>query len=67
MPAKKKAANALQALEDQLKAEGLDYDVLEYSNAYIDILWKDDLGVRHKREFRPDGSEIERDEYGREK
>lgn len=57
----------LQLAEAELKEQGLDYEVFEYSHAYADLLWKDSEGIRHKREFRPDGSEILRDNYGREK
>lgn len=50
----------------ELKAAGLEAVVHEYSHAYVDVNWKDAEGTRHKREFRPDGSELLRDYQGKE-
>ena len=52
---------------DTLKKEGLveneDFNLHEYSHAYIDIRF---ITNRDPIEFRPDGSLIERDPYGKE-
>lgn len=56
----------LQRLEADLRNAGIDYDVLEYSHAYVDILYRDENGDRVKREFKPDGAELLRDEFDRE-
>lgn len=57
---------ALQAFEEALRKRGLEYDLLEYSHAFVDVLFKDEEGVRQKVEFKPDGSELVRNEYGAE-
>lgn len=64
--AKKSDLTDLQRCEDELKAAGLEYDLLEYRHAYIDVLYRDENGERLKREFKPDGSELHRDAYGAE-
>lgn len=51
---------------DGLKADGYEANILEYRHAYVDVTWKDEEGTTHKREFRPDGSEILRDYQGKE-
>lgn len=57
----------LQKAEFELKAQGIEYEVFEYPHAYLDLLWRDpDTGEKLKREFRPDGSELLRDETGKE-
>ena len=56
----------LQKLETELNGQGVAYSVLEYPHGYFDVTFKDENGDRVKREFRPDGSELLRDEYGKE-
>lgn len=56
----------LQKWEGVLKAKGLDFDLFEYSHAYVDINYVDEDGAKQKLEFRPDGSELKRDAYGAE-
>jgi hypothetical protein len=65
-PKKTAGVTDLQAAEAELKGQGLDYDLLEYSHAYVDLIWKDAEGVRQKREFKPDGAELHRDAAGAE-
>jgi hypothetical protein len=60
------AANDLQKKEDELKEAGVDCEVFEYSHGYFDLLFKDEEGTKVKLEYRPDGSEILRDDFGRE-
>lgn len=56
----------LQAFEESLKARGLEYDLFEYSHAYVDVRYKDEDGTRQLVEFKPDGSELKRDAFGAE-
>jgi hypothetical protein len=56
----------LQAFEDALKARGLEYDLFEYSHAFVDVRYKDEDGTKQLVEFKPDGSELKRDERGAE-
>jgi hypothetical protein len=54
----------LQKREEELKADGLEYEVFEYPHGYLDLLYRDADGNRVKQEYRPDGREILRDNYG---
>lgn len=54
----------LQKREGELKAAGIEYEVFEYPHGYIDLLYRDAEGSRVKQEYRPDGREILRDNYG---
>jgi len=54
----------LQKREEELKAAGLEYEVFEYPHGYLDLLYRDADGTRVKQEYRPDGREILRDNYG---
>ena len=54
----------LQKREDELKVAGFEYEVFEYPHGYIDLLYRDADGSRVKQEYRPDGREILRDNYG---
>lgn len=63
---KQEALTDLQACLDELKAAGTEYDLMEYGHAYVDVLYRDAEGLRQKREFKPCGTEIHRDEYDRE-
>lgn len=56
----------LQKLEAELTGHGVAYSVLEYPHGYFDVTYKDENGDRVKREYRPDGSELLRDDYGKE-
>lgn len=56
----------LQKAEADLQAQGIEYDVLEYPHAYVDLVYRDAEGSKQKREFKPDGAELHRDEFGRE-
>lgn len=64
--AKKTELTDLQRLEEDLRSRGLEYSLLEYSHAYIDVVYQDESGERLKVEFKPDGSELKRDAYGAE-
>lgn len=63
---KRQKQTDLQKLEAELNGQGLAYSVLEYPHGYFDVLYKDEQGDRVKREFRPDGTELLRDAYGKE-
>lgn len=67
--AKRKAAvdtglTDLQKREEELKVAGFEYEVFEYPHGYLDLLYRDADGNRVKQEYRPDGREILRDNYG---
>ena len=62
MAKKKTKTTDLEAKRIELATEGLDFDVIEYRHAYVDIQVKG--GQRY--EYRPDGSEIKRDPTGKE-
>lgn len=73
MATKKKTPELVQSLSDldtrleQLRKEGMeegkDYVIQEYSHGYIDVKMRHSKGVW---EFRPNGTEIVRDIYGKE-
>ena len=64
--AKAKKQTDLQKLEAELTGQGVAYSVLEYPHGYFDVTYKDAEGDRVKREYRPDGSELLRDDFGKE-
>lgn len=65
-PKKVAGVTDLQAAEAELKGQGIEYSLQEYSHAYVDLIWKDAEGVRQLREFKPDGTELHRDAMGAE-
>lgn len=58
--------NALYDLKQEGLMENKDYHLHEYVHGYIDIRFDGFYSTRPVIEFRPDGSLIERDTYGKE-
>ena len=56
----------LQAKEAELRTQGLDYEVFEYRHGFFDLTYIDDEDTKVRLEYRPNGSEILRNERGDE-
>lgn len=54
----------LQLKTEEFKREGVQFEIFEYRHGYFDLLYKDEEGRKEKLEYRPDGSEIVRNEQG---
>lgn len=68
-PKRAKAAPTEKLTDLQVKTEefnraGVQFEVFEYRHGYFDLLYKNDEGLKDKLEYRPDGSEIVRNELG---